>query len=596
MTRDFTEDRGDPWDFDPGPPKNRSWARLFADTPNYRAIGKAMSGSEEFRWHFGPMFYRGRLSDNGVKVLIIGQEGAQDESLSHRSFTGGTGGRMQNFLQHMGITESYLFLNTFVYPIFGQYNGLLPRLAQDQRSPIAAHRGDLLDYVLARNDVRLVVAVGKAAKESVATWIESHGGSADPGHLAVADSHVLGSDVKTIGVLHPGGASKGGAVSKIIADFKGAFAQVEAWENASPGWLPVDADGVREPADTYKYRSAPIPFRDFPYGSNWRLGRGSTSSNRKDNQKSIQLFGHGGKYGNSSAKYPNPAASSSPDPGYQPDAEDLAYEPPKSDYHAYDKGPTEPWARLLQGGSGRRVWPDFEAIGLQCNPSFGLGPGYRGRLARPSILVVADQQSQDDLFTCRALTGNAGQHLQAFLRAAGVTGSYGILRTLPVDTLADSAAMVAIAVDDPGTRSILREAMRRSKPKVILTLGTHAARVVDEDGPDGVPVVDMAPFSASNTAGAWQPALDALAALTFPLDTTPTPFVGNREPIPRGDLPFGTLRWQATTGSRAQQGKTSGTPTSKYYKLRMPVWASSGGPTPLSTGEQQAIDDMQANP
>ena len=169
----------DPWEFDPGPPKNRSWARLFAETPNYRAIGLAMSGSEEFRWHFGPMFYRGRLRDNSVKVLVIGQEGAQDESLSHRSFTGGTGARMQHFLHHMGITESYLFLNTFVYPIFGQYNGLLPRLAQDQRSPIARHRGRLLDYVVVRNDLRLVVAVGRAAKESVATWIESHGGHAD---------------------------------------------------------------------------------------------------------------------------------------------------------------------------------------------------------------------------------------------------------------------------------------------------------------------------------------------------------------------------------------------------------------------------------
>ena len=102
---EYWEGRGYPWEYDPGPPKNKSWARLFARTPNYRGLGVAATGSERFRWHFGPMFYRGRLKDNSVKVLVIGQEGAQDESLSHRSFTGGTGARMQHFLNYIGITE-----------------------------------------------------------------------------------------------------------------------------------------------------------------------------------------------------------------------------------------------------------------------------------------------------------------------------------------------------------------------------------------------------------------------------------------------------------------------------------------------------------
>ena len=142
MWEQYWEDRGSPWEYDPGPAKNRSWSRLFAETPNYRGFGIAMSGNEEFRWHFGPMFYRGRLGDQQVKVLIVGQEGAQDESLSHRSFTGGTGGRMQHLLNHLGINRSYLFLNTFVYPIFGQYDGLLPIIAQHPASPIAQHRNE----------------------------------------------------------------------------------------------------------------------------------------------------------------------------------------------------------------------------------------------------------------------------------------------------------------------------------------------------------------------------------------------------------------------------------------------------------------------
>ena len=174
----YTTGRGNPWDYDPGPPRNRKWPRLFSETPNYRSLGKAVMGSEKFRWHHGPMFYRGRLGDNQVKVLVIGQEGGQDEALSHRSFTGSSGSRMQHFLNQIGITQSYLFLNTFVYSIYGQYSGdKIRRLAQDPASPICQHRHELLDYLAARNDLQLVIAVGNAAKESVRTWLESRGGT-----------------------------------------------------------------------------------------------------------------------------------------------------------------------------------------------------------------------------------------------------------------------------------------------------------------------------------------------------------------------------------------------------------------------------------
>jgi uracil-DNA glycosylase len=138
--------------------------------PDYLSLGVEATGRESFRWHFGPMFYRGRLGDGQVKVLVVGQEGAQDESLAHRSFTGGTGARMQHFLRTLGLDRSYLFLNSFVYPIFGQYGQHLRPLAQDPVSPIAAHRTRILDKAVVGGDVRLVVAVGLAAKESVVSW------------------------------------------------------------------------------------------------------------------------------------------------------------------------------------------------------------------------------------------------------------------------------------------------------------------------------------------------------------------------------------------------------------------------------------------
>ncbi len=53
--------RGSPWEHDPGPPLNRRGDAVRPDPELPRARAQAVLGSEQFRWHFGPMFYRGRL-------------------------------------------------------------------------------------------------------------------------------------------------------------------------------------------------------------------------------------------------------------------------------------------------------------------------------------------------------------------------------------------------------------------------------------------------------------------------------------------------------------------------------------------------------
>jgi uracil-DNA glycosylase len=589
MWEQYWEDRGSPWDYDPGPAKNRSWSRLFAETPNYRGFGVAMSGNEEFRWHFGPMFYRGRLGDHQVKVLVVGQEGAQDESLSHRSFTGGTGGRMQHLLGHLGINRSYLFLNTFVYPIFGQYNGLLPVIAQNPASPIARHRLQLFDYVVARNDLQLVVAVGRAAKESLASWVVAHGGTADAENLHLADASVISPGLRMVGVLHPGGAGKGGSVTAIVASFTAAINHVHQWISADPTWLPIDTGATRS-TTAYTYSSDPIPFADFPYGVAWRLGRSSTSSNRRDGQTAIQIFSEDGAYNNDGTTLTYPGGAGGSADGYSPDAGDLAWEPPRRAHKDFDRGPGPTFAALLQGGRPGLAWPDFSSFGLKCAPSLGTGPIFRGRLDRPSILIVADQQAHDDLFTMRALCGDDGQHLQSFLRAAGVTIRYAILRALPVDTLADDQTAAAAAADSAEVRAIHAQAIALARPQVLLFVGPLAQRLQSHVTPTGTPVVTMKSRLQSGVNASWQTALTQLEALTYRRDiTSPTyTYAGEREQIPRRDLPFGTLRWQASSGDRAQQAGHNGSPSFDYYKITMPAWAAALAPTPLSPAEAAA--------
>lgn len=570
--------------------------RLFAEAPNYRGLGREVVGREAFRWHFGPMFYRGRLIDGHVKVLVIGQEGAQDESLAARAFVGGSGSRMQHLLRHLGITRSYLFLNTFVYPIFGQYTDDLRRLAQHPDSPIVAHRHHLLDEVLARNDLRLVIAVGRAARESVVTWVRAHGGQTrGDSEVEHADPSVLGRHVKLLGVMHPGAAAAGGA-GPVIADFRRAIGHVEAWVAADPGWLPSDDGAELAPADSFVYRSAPIPFHDLPYGITWRLGRGATSSNRADAQRSIQLFGAGGRYNARGDQLAYASAAHGDDEGYETDTGERAYEPPRHPWGGYDRGPTTAYARLLQGGTAGLPWPDPAALGLPGDGSFGLGGGYRGRFDEVSVLVYADQGSEDDRFCARAMCGDDGQHLQGLLEAMGVTRRYLILRVLPFDTLGVHWATVRRVVSDERTLALHRELLARIRagnPQLgaVLAVGAHARWLVNELATGPLPVVELAGWHEAGARADWRRALERLRGIAPPADATPTwSWDGRRRQVPREDLPYGSVRWRGSSGDRAVRAEQDGGPSPNYLKLFAPRWVADLPPEPLSTAEQAAVD------
>jgi uracil-DNA glycosylase len=595
----MADERGDPWEHDPGPTTASGWAALFADTPNYRGLGRAVLGREAFRWHHGPMFFRGRL-DGSAKVVLVGQEGAQDESLSHRSFTGGTGARMQHFLRHIGLDRSYLFLNSFVYPIFGQYSDMLRRIAQDLRSPITQHRNRILDKAVVDGDVRLVVAVGRAAKESIATWVRAHGGSADPNQLHDATLGSLPSRVRLVGVVHPGSAS-GGSTGAIRADFQRACNVIRDRVDADPGWLPADPGVPRNLDAAYQYRSAAIPHRDFPFGTCPRLGRGGTSSNRSDNQRGIRLFSANGRYNAVGADLRDPSTATGSRDGYDDDAGDLPYEPPRAAATAFDRGPPGDLARLLLGGEPGLAWPDFAARGVTSDASFGVGPIYRGRFGNLSLIVLADQASDDDLFTGRALSGDAGQHLDQLLLAAGITRRYLVVRTLPVGTLDLTQARRNSLLDLPQVQALHRELLQRvlaQNPDVtaLLALGPGAQRLAPQVAPAGLEVIGLAAHGASGAAASWQAALDRLATRAYPRDVANPTFrlSAGRGQLPRADLPYGTLRWVGTSGDRAVRPTDLdlGRPSPDYLKLFAPAWVAQLAPAPLTPAEQAAADQL----
>ena len=324
--------RGNPWDFDAGAPKNSQWPDLFAETPNYRDYGKTVIGGREkkFRWKMGPMWYRGRLKPNSVKVFVIGQEGAQDENVSNRSFTGSTGTRMQKFLNYMGINESYLFMNTFVYTITGQYslfnndandpkkieaNHRLLWLAQSPDSRVVKHRHEMFDYMLETNREKLavVIGVGTAGKDSLATWFQSHDEKCTTRQLSASDNLKTENTDETgfcigtgnlkgilgIGVRHPGSASARNGGSKVknslAKDFERRARVVARHINDGSITINKDYGAVRDFNSEFKYGYASIPHKDFALGTNWRMGTRGTTSNRRG-ADTIQVFSSNGCY------------------------------------------------------------------------------------------------------------------------------------------------------------------------------------------------------------------------------------------------------------------------------------------------------------
>jgi hypothetical protein len=224
---------------------------------------------------------------------------------------------------------------------------------------------------------------------------------------------------------------------------------------------------------------------------------------------------------------------------------------------------------------------------------------YRGRFSQVSLVVLADPAGPDDLFTGRALSGEAGQRLQAFLEAAGVTTGYLILRTVPVDTSDLTAAKRDTLVDRPEVRALLREALRKlaaanSGLGALVAVGRGARRLAAHVVPGGLPLVEMKASGEPGASSTWQAALDRLAGLQYAKDiVNPTFHIGTpRGHVPSIDLPYGTPRWVGSSGDRASRpiDRTTGRPSADYLKLYLPTWVSRLAAPPLSPAEQAAAD------
>ena len=118
----------------------------------------------QFRLEWGPIFHRGRL-DGSARVLVIGQDPAQHETIVRRILVGEAGRRVQGFLAKLGITRSYVFINTYLYSVYGSVK------AKTRKHPaLIEYRNRWLEALLVGRQVEAVLALGQAADEAWQFW------------------------------------------------------------------------------------------------------------------------------------------------------------------------------------------------------------------------------------------------------------------------------------------------------------------------------------------------------------------------------------------------------------------------------------------
>jgi hypothetical protein len=154
-------------DFDSGY-ASEPFRSLVADVP-----GRSVYPPADFRLEWGPVFHRGRL-DGTARVLVLGQDPAQHETILRRILVGEAGHRIQGFLWKLGIDRSYVMVNTFVYSVFGQGRGNKHR----HNAKIAAYRNRWLTALFQPGKIEAVIALGSLAESAWENFLASPQGSA----------------------------------------------------------------------------------------------------------------------------------------------------------------------------------------------------------------------------------------------------------------------------------------------------------------------------------------------------------------------------------------------------------------------------------
>ena len=205
-----------------------------------------------FRLEWGPIFHRGRL-DGSAKLIVLGQDPAVAETVTRRILVGVAGQRTQGLLARIGLTRSYVLVNTFLYSVYGQGGGN----AHIGDEAIAEYRNSWLNRLVAHNDVAAIITLGSLAATAYKQWRKTADGAAYSGLHA-----------ELLHPTYPESASAAGQITLAEATKR----LLDNWNAALPGLVAaIQHPDVPAPATPYGTSFIdsdlpPIPPDDLPPG------------------------------------------------------------------------------------------------------------------------------------------------------------------------------------------------------------------------------------------------------------------------------------------------------------------------------------------
>ena len=217
-------------EFDKGP--SAGMAKLFMQHPDYSPV-------KDFFWfNWGPVFYRGRL-DKSAKVLCVASDPGPTERIPGRSLIGNAGQRLQGFLAKIGITQSYVCLNGFIYSLHPSHLSDGIKLLSD---PVHTTWRNKVFNAATGASLQAIVAFGDVAKKTVSLWTGK-------GNTPVFET------------FHP---SYRGEEKKLTADWNRVITALRPLVTKDPdGNTALPLYGTKFKESDY----APIPKRDLPFGT-----------------------------------------------------------------------------------------------------------------------------------------------------------------------------------------------------------------------------------------------------------------------------------------------------------------------------------------
>lgn len=232
-------------DFDPGP-VDEPFASLVREYP-----GPDVYPAGDFRVEWGPVFHRGRL-DGSAQLLLIGQDPAESEAIVRRILVGEAGHRVQGLIAKLGITRSYVAINTYLYSVYGQ------RAAEEyaRNDDVAGYRARWLDAIFAANRIDAVIALGRLADTAWQAWKQTPAGAS----VTPAYEHVTHPTAPE-STAHGDRAKLATAISAMLDNWNGALERLHPLPQAdAPG--PLVPYGASFTADERRE----IPELDLPPG------------------------------------------------------------------------------------------------------------------------------------------------------------------------------------------------------------------------------------------------------------------------------------------------------------------------------------------